>query len=140
MLLKSLLGRWLGRDDIDSSGIGELVCALIPKMGLVTLACLLISLCISRDLRDIPGFVIGFAYSCFCLIYLARTCADAAGCKDTKKAKDKMMRCYLLRFAGLFMLGAVSLYTGFFSFAGVLIPQLLPKILLSARQLSGKKD
>lgn len=140
MLLKKLLVRWLGSRELEESGIAKIVYELIPKMAAVSAVCLIISLLISRDIRDIPGFVTGFLYAVFSLVYLARTCTDAALCKDTKKAKDKMMRCYILRFAGLFALGAVSLYTGLFSFAGVLIPQLLPKILLSAGQFSRKKD
>jgi hypothetical protein len=109
-------------------------------MGLMTAACLIISLVITRDIREIPGFAAGYVYACFCLIYLARTCGDAAGCKDIKKAKAMMARCYLLRFFGLFMLGAAALWTGAVSFVGILLPQLFPKILLTFEQLTRKKD
>lgn len=138
--VKKILIRLLGTDALEQSGIGGIVLSLIPKMGIMTAAALVISLIISRDLRDIPGFLVGYIYACGCLIYLARTCCDAAGCKDIKKAKAMMVRCYLLRFFGLFMLGAVALWFGFMSFAGVLIPQLFPKILLSLDGLLRKKD
>ena len=140
MSLKKILIRFLGTKALEQSGIGELTLSLIPKMGIMSAVCLCISLALTRDVRDIPGFAVGFVYACVCLIYLARTCGEAASCKDIKKAKAMMVRCYLLRFFGLFMLGAVSLWFGFMSFVGILLPQLFPKILLSFEQLLRKKD
>lgn len=140
MGLKNMLKRLLGTPALDKSGIGEIVLSLIPKMGIMTAVCLVLSLLITRDWREIPGFAVGYVYACACLIYLARTCGYAAGCKDIKKAKAMMVRCYLYRFFGLFMLGAVSLWFGSMSFVGVLMPQLFPKILLSLDGLLRKKD
>ena len=108
--MKKILSRFLGTKALEQSGIGEIVLSLIPKMGVLTAAALIISLLLTRDWRDITGFAVGFVYACACLIYLARTCGDAAACKDIKKAKAMMVRCYLLRFFGLFMLGAAALW------------------------------
>ena len=138
--MNRILKRLLGTKALGESGIGAIVISLVPKMGLMTAVCLIISLILTRDLREIPGFLVGFVYACVCLCYLARTCADAAECKDIKKAKAMMVRCYLLRFFGLFMLGALALLTGIMSFVGILLPQLFPKILLSLDGLLRKKD
>lgn len=140
MSLKKILERLLGTKALEQSGIGEIVLSLIPKMGIMSAVTLCISLIMTRDWRDITGFAVGYVYSCGCLVYLARTCGAAAGCKDVKKAKDMMVRCYLYRFFGLFMLGAAALLFGFMSFVGVLLPQLFPKILLSLDGLLRKKD
>ncbi len=139
-MMKYITKRLLGTKALENTGIAEITISLIPKMGVMAAAFLCISLLISRDLRDIPGFLVGYVYACVCLIYLARTCGEAALCKDVKKAKAMMVRCYLLRFFGLFMLGAVALWFEFMSFVGVLLPQLFPKILLSLGQLLRKKD
>lgn len=137
--LRQMLKRLLGTRALNESGIGEMILELIPKMGVLSMVCLCAAMIIDFDLRNIPGFAIGYIYACFCLIYLARTCADAAGCGNIKKAKAMMRRCYLYRFFGLFMLGAAALLFRIFSFAGVLIPQLFPKILLSVGQLSERR-
>lgn len=138
--MKKYLERFLGAKEIKDSGIDKLTLALIPKMGVMSAVCMAVSLLITRDLREIPGFAAGYVYACFCLIYLARTCAKAAGCGDIKKAKAMMHRCYLLRFFGLFMLGAAALWFKILSFVGILVPQLFPKILLMFDRLSRKKD
>lgn len=138
--LNNLLKRLLGTRALEESGIGELTLRLLPKMGIMSAVCLVLSMIISFDLRNIPGFIVGYVYACFCLIYLARTCGEAALCGDVKRAKGMMRRCYLYRFAGLFALGAAALLLDIMSFAGVLIPQLFPKILLSFERLFERKE
>lgn len=140
MSLKNILKRFLGTKALKQSGIGELTLSLIPKMAVMTVVCLCISLILTRDWRDITGFAVGLVYAVFCLVYLARTCGEAASCGDIRRAKAMMVRCYVLRFFGLFILGAVSLWFEFMSFVGILLPQLFPKILLSVSQHLRKKD
>lgn len=140
MSLKKILIRFLGTKALKQSGIGELTLSLIPKMAVMTAVCLCISLVLTKDWRDIPGFAVGLVYACLCLVYLARTCGEAASCGDIKRARVMMIRCYVLRFFGLFILGAVSLWFEFMSFVGILLPQLFPKILLSIDRHSRKKD
>ena len=56
-----------------------------------------------------------------------------------KSAVRKMRICYAIRCTALVILSCAAAYTGIANFTGILIPQLFPKIILTADQFFGRK-
>lgn len=87
----------------------------------------LITLFWGFDLSMITGILLGYTFLVLSYSYLAITICSATAGTDKKKAKRKMFSCYLVRFAGLFLICWLSFETGIFNVIGVLLPQLFPR-------------
>jgi hypothetical protein len=117
------------------------ICELLGKIykwgGLCTAVCFCVTLFWGFEWKNLLGFAAGYGYMCFCIGYLGRTCERAVRL-DKKSAGRAMTACYAVRYGGLFILCSAGVLTGIFSFAGVLVPQFYPKIILSVIQFKGK--
>lgn len=124
-------------ENAGSSGISRIVSRMIPVMALLNVCVFLLTLFGGFSLDMLLGFAVGFAYLVWCYRYLARTVEKAVGL-DVKKAKRLMLSCYCVRYGGMFALCFVGYWFGIFSPLGIAVPQLYPRIVLSADALIGK--
>lgn len=111
-------------------GIKPLLKKLLPAMAVLNLVVYPVTLIWGFDVTMIVGLVVGYFYSAFGCIYLAKT-INAAVKRTKAKASAMMMSCYLIRFLGLGVLGYLALEYDFMNFVGLLLPQFYPKIILS---------
>jgi len=110
---------------------------IYPAAALMTAACWCVTLFGGFKIENLLGFAVGFGYMCLCYEYLGRVCERAAKL-DKKRAGRAVTACYFIRSGGLFILCAAGMLTGRLSFAGLLIPQFFPRIILTVMQFTGK--
>ena len=84
------------------------------------------------------GFLLGYVFMCAQFEYFGRSCESAVKL-DKKSAVRKMRVCYAVRMSSLVILSCTAAYTGIANFTGILIPQLFPKMILTADQFFGRK-
>ena len=84
------------------------------------------------------GFLLGYGFMCAQFEYFGRSCESAVKL-DKKSAVRKMRVCYAVRISSLVILSCTAAYTGIANFTGILIPQLFPKMILTADQFFGRK-
>lgn len=84
------------------------------------------------------GFLLGYGFMCAQFEYFGRSCESAVKL-DKKSAVRKMRVCYAVRMSSLVILSCTAAYTGIANFTGILIPQLFPKMILTADQFFGRK-
>lgn len=106
--------------------------------GAMTALCFGITLIWGFELTQLLGFGLGYAFLCGQFEYFGRCCENAVRL-DRKAAIGKMRACYAVRISALILLSCAAAYTGFANFTGILIPQLFPKIILTADGLIGRK-
>lgn len=123
----------------QKSDLSALVRSLVLPMGLMTALCWVATLPWGFSLPTLIGFAVGYGYVLVCYFYLARSCERAVEL-DVKKGKQVMLVCYLVRFAGLFALCAVSMLTKYINVIGVLVPQFFPRIVLTVKQFASGKE
>lgn len=123
----------------DKTEIRKLLESMVlPGAGL-TFFCWCVTLIWGFDIRGLISFIVGFVYVCICYLYLGNTCERAVKC-SVKKAKQMMMICYAIRYAGLFMLCAFGMLSGWLDIVGVLLPQFYPRIILTVKQFRRRKE
>lgn len=124
-------------ENAGSYGISKIVSRMIPVMAVINVCVFLLTLFGGFRLDMLVGFAVGFAYLVWCYRYLAKTVEKAVEL-DVKKAKRLMLSCYCARYGGMFVLCFVGYMSGLFSPIGIAVPQLYPRIVLSADAISGK--
>ena len=113
--------------------------AMIYKWGAVlTALCFAVTLIWGFKVSQLLGFGLGYGFMCAQFEYFGRCCESAVKL-DRKAAVRKMRVCYALRMTALVLLACTAAYTGFANFTGILIPQLFPKIILTAGHFLGRK-
>lgn len=122
----------------DKNEIRELLKKLLPGIAALTVICWCVTLFWGFELENLFGFVVGLIYVCFCYIYLGKTCMRAVE-MDAVTAKKAMLKCYVIRFGGLFGLCAAAGLTGAASMPCLLLPQFFPKIILMIMQFTERK-
>lgn len=115
---------------LRSCDVSQELFAVIRFGALFSAIAFLFSLCWGFDLSMLLGLFIGWVYLCICYIYLADTVCSVAKITNIKAARKKIMACYFLRFAGLFLLCWLSFEIEIINVVGVLIPQFFPKIIM----------
>ncbi len=110
------------------------LCLLMTAAGAL---CFAFTLLWGFEMRNLSGFAAGTAFACICMVWLAAATERAVRC-DVKKAKRIMRSCYGARMAILLLLCAAAMLTGLMSPVGIIVPQLFPRILLSAAHFLGK--
>ncbi|MBQ1431840.1 MAG: ATP synthase subunit I [Ruminococcus sp.] len=106
--------------------------------GVLTAVCFCITLIWGFDVRQLFGFGIGYGFMCLQFWYFGYCCENAVT-MDRKGAVRSMRVCYAVRMAAMVILSCGAAYTGFVNFTGILIPQLFPKIILTADHFIGRK-
>lgn len=106
---------------------------------LCAVVCFAVTLFWGFDFSNLTGFAVGYGYMCVSFEYFGRVCEKAVT-QDKKKAVRAVRACYFIRFGGLFLLCALSMLTGLASFAGIIVPQFFPKIILTVNEFSHKKS
>ena len=81
---------------------------------------------------------LGYGFMCAQFEYFGRTCESVVKL-DRKSAVRRMRVCYAVRVSALVILSCTAAYTGIANFTGILIPQLFPKMILTADQFFGRK-
>lgn len=111
----------------------------IYKWGAVmTVICFAVTLIWGFRLSQLLGFGLGYGFMCAQFEYFGRCCEEAVKL-DRKAAVRKMRVCYGLRMSALILLSCAAAYTGFANFTGILIPQLFPRMILTADHFIGRK-
>ncbi len=119
------------------SGTGKIVTKMLPAMFLMSAAAFgVYTLACGFGFGSLAGFLLGFVYVSFCMYYLSATVERAVD-MEKKRAEKSMLRCYLLRAAGLFLLCFAGYSTGLFDPITVLPAQFFPRLTLSADALLG---
>ncbi|MBQ8965729.1 hypothetical protein [Ruminococcus sp.] len=122
-----------------NAGVTRPLLNKIYKWGAVlTAACFAVTLLWGFQVSQLLGFGLGYAFMCGQFEYFGRCCESAVRL-DRKSAVRKMRLCYALRMTALVILSCTAAYTGYANFTGILIPQLFPKIILTADQFIGRK-
>lgn len=119
----------------ETSALRPLLNKIYPAGGVITAVCWLFTLIWGFELRTLLGFLVGYGYMCLCYEYLARVCERAVRL-DRKRGGRAVTACYMIRFAGLFLLCAMGMLTGYLNFVGILLPQFSPKIILMVMQFT----
>lgn len=119
----------------ETSALRPLLNKIYPAGVVMTLVCWLFTLIWGFELKTLLGFLVGCGYMCLCYEYLARVCERAVRL-DKKRGGRAVTACYMIRFAGLFALCAAGMLTGYLNFAGILLPQFFPKIILTVMQFT----
>ena len=119
-----------------NTGLAPIVGRLCRAMLCASAVCFLFTLFWGFEWRNLFGFAVGGANACAGMIYLSKTVEKAVEC-DQKRAKRMMLSCYGIRLAVLTALCAVSVLTGVISVVGIIMPQLFPRILLTADHFLG---
>ena len=117
------------KDRNDSAGLMPIVGRLSRAMLIASSVCFAFTLIWGFEWRNLIGFAVGGINACLGLRFLAVTVNRAVEC-DVKRAKRMMLTCYGIRLAVLTALCAVGFLTGYISVAGIVVPQLFPRILL----------
>ena len=111
------------------------LCLIMAAAGVL---CFLFTLLWGFEWRNVWGFLIGTAYACGCMLWLASASEAAVASADTAKAKRIMRGCYAARMSVLTLLCAAAFLTGFMSPVGIIVPQLFPRIVLAAAHFAGR--
>lgn len=119
----------------ETSTLRPLLNKIYPAGGVITAVCWLFTLIWGFELRTLLGFLVGYGYMCLCYEYLARVCERVVRL-DRKRGGRAVTACYMIRFAGLFLLCAMGMLTGYLNFVGILLPQFFPKIILMVMQFT----
>ena len=126
----------LGDEAIDK--LRKCRVAVFGVGGVLTAVCFCITLIWGFDVRQLFGFGIGYGFMCLQFWYFGYCCENAVT-MDRKGAVRSMRVCYAVRMAAMVILSCGAAYTGFVNFTGILIPQLFPKIILTADHFIGRK-
>ncbi len=123
----------------DNTSVTRPLLLMIYKWGAVlTVLCFAVTLFWGFKASQLLGFVMGYGFMCAQFEYFGRSCESAVKL-DRKSAVRKMRICYAIRCTALVILSCAAAYTGIANFTGILIPQLFPKIILTADQFFGRK-
>ncbi|ADU20855.1 hypothetical protein [Ruminococcus albus] len=123
----------------DNTSVTRPLLLMIYKWGAVlTVLCFAVTLFWGFKASQLLGFVLGYGFMCAQFEYFGRSCESAVKL-DRKSAVRKMRICYAIRCTALVILSCAAAYTGIANFTGILIPQLFPKIILTADQFFGRK-
>ena len=123
----------------DNTSVTRPLLRMIYKWGAVmTAVCFAVTLFWGFRISQLLGFGIGYAFMCGQFEYFGRCCESAVRL-DRKAAVRKMRGCYALRMAALVLLSCTAAYTGFANFTGILLPQLFPRMILTADHFIGRK-
>lgn len=121
------------------SSVTRPLLTMIYKWGAVlTAVCFLITLFWGFRISQLLGFGLGYGFMCAQFEYFGR-CCESAVLLDRKSGVRKMRVCYAVRMSALVTLSCIAAYTGFANFTGILIPQLFPRIILTADHFIGRK-
>ena len=121
------------------SSVTRPLLTMIYKWGAVlTAVCFLITLFWGFRISQLLGFGMGYGFMCAQFEYFGR-CCESAVLLDRKSGVRKMRVCYAVRMSALVTLSCIAAYTGFANFTGILIPQLFPRIILTADHFIGRK-
>lgn len=104
----------------------------------LTVLCFAVTLIWGFKAAQLLGFGLGYGFMCAQFEYFGRCCESAVRL-DRKSAVRKMRVCYAARMSALAILSCIAAYTGFANFTGILIPQLFPKMILTADHFVGRK-
>lgn len=111
----------------------------IYKWGAVmTAVCFGVTLIWGFQVSQLLGFGLGYGFMCGQFEYFGRCCESAVRL-DRKAAVRKMRVCYAARMSALIILSCAAAYTGFANFTGILLPQLFPRMILTADHFIGRK-
>lgn len=121
------------------NSLRQLVRSMLTAMAVMTVLCWAFTLIWGFSLKTLIGFALGYGYVTACYFYLASCCEKAVEL-DVAKGKRLMLRCYIVRYAGLFALSAFSMLTGCINVVGILVPQFFPRIILMFREFAVRKE
>lgn len=124
-------------ENTGTNEIRSLYKKMLFPMFVLNVLVFLLTLISGFSWRNVTGFTIGYIYMAWCLWYLGETIVRAVE-MNVKKARHTMLSCYVVRFAGLFALCFAAFEFKLFSVAGILLPQLYPKAVLSFDAITGK--
>ena len=123
----------------DNASVTRPLLLMIYKWGAVlTVIGFAVTLFRGFKVTQLLGFLLGYGFMCAQFEYFGRSCESAVKL-DKKSAVRKMRVCYAVRMSSLVILSCTAAYTGIANFTGILIPQLFPKIILTADQFFGRK-
>lgn len=109
--------------------IRPLLKKMLPAMAVLNVAVYLVTLLWGFDYTMIVGLAVGYGCCCLRMYRLAANIRTAVRL-PVGKAKVLMFRQYLLHFLLLGILGYVALKFDFMNFAGLMLPQFYPRIVL----------
>lgn len=110
-----------------SSVLKPLFKKLVLTMTLLNVLFYALSLTWGFNFKTLLGFIIGYIYVAACYAYVAHTVEKAVD-MTTKRGKRAMIVCYMVRYAGLFVLCFVAIQFKVFNVIGIIIPQFYPRI------------
>ena len=123
----------------DNASVTRPLLLMIYKWGAVlTVIGFAVTLFQGFKVSQLLGFLLGYGFMCAQFEYFGRSCESAVKL-DKKSAVRKMRVCYAVRISALVILSCTAAYTGIANFTGILIPQLFPKMILTADQFFGRK-
>ena len=123
----------------DNASVTRPLLLMIYKWGAVlTVIGFAVTLFRGFKVSQLLGFLLGYGFMCAQFEYFGRSCESAVKL-DKKSAVRKMRVCYAVRISSLVILSCTAAYTGIANFTGILIPQLFPKMILTADQFFGRK-
>ncbi|WP_024857847.1 hypothetical protein [Ruminococcus albus] len=123
----------------DNASVTRPLLLMIYKWGAVlTVIGFAVTLFRGFKVSQLLGFLLGYGFMCAQFEYFGRSCESAVKL-DKKSAVHKMRVCYAVRMSSLVILSCTAAYTGIANFTGILIPQLFPKMILTADQFFGRK-
>lgn len=123
----------------DNASVTRPLLLMIYKWGAVlTVIGFAVTLFRGFKVSQLLGFLLGYGFMCAQFEYFGRSCESAVKL-DRKSAVRKMRVCYAVRMSSLVILSCTAAYTGIANFTGILIPQLFPKMILTADQFFGRK-
>ena len=123
----------------NSGSVTRPLLTMIYKWGAVlTVLCFAVTLIWGFKVSQVLGFLTGYGFMCAQFEYFGRSCEDAVKL-DKKGAVRKMRVCYAVRMSALIILSCAAAYTGIANFTGILIPQLFPRIILTADHFIGRR-
>ncbi|WP_294483324.1 hypothetical protein [uncultured Ruminococcus sp.] len=123
----------------DNASVTRPLLLMIYKWGAVlTVIGFAVTLFRGFKVSQLLGFLLGYGFMCAQFEYFGRSCESAVKL-DKKSAVRKMRVCYAVRMSSLVILSCTAAYTGIANFTGILIPQLFPKMILTADQFFGRK-
>ncbi|MBR1765327.1 MAG: hypothetical protein IJ746_08035 [Ruminococcus sp.] len=125
-------------DGSDSTQLMRGVKRLCLAMAAAGVLCFLFTLLWGFEWRNLWGFLVGTAYACGCMRWLAGASQRAVRSMNTAKAKRIMRGCYAARMSILVLLCAAAMLSGLMSPVGIIVPQLFPRILLSGARFAGR--
>ena len=123
----------------DNASVTRPLLLMIYKWGAVlTVIGFAVTLFRGFKVSQLLGFLLGYGFLRAQFEYFGRSCESAVKL-DKKSAVRKMRVCYAVRMSSLVILSCTAAYTGIANFTGILIPQLFPKMILTADQFFGRK-